>query len=669
MGLADSIATVMGKSSDSIVRRDMPTDAEAEQLAVNLNAQGKQVIIRGPAPQQGLADSVKAAMVEPIPEPQQPQAAPRAEVDPTKAAGYADVTPASSTPQYREGEKTLSSLITGSSAQQLNPLQTRMIGHYVPPNKSTMDINEAAYGVGGALTDVGTAIGLPPSIAAIPGALANVGVQSFGMGPGGAVKGAGTAINAIGRGARAGGRFLADAAGYEVAPAARSAFGSVGSAGTSGVEMARTAVQNASPQLKDAVERGIKSGTPINQRILDNYVAAESLPRPVFISKGQASGNPVLISQERNLRGKFPEFAEGMNRQNKELAENFPFIRDKAAPEAFGTNQVQHGGAAIDSYKALDAARNKVISANYKALEDANGGQFPMDVRAFVKDATEQLHKTLKYNHVPPEIAKDIKDIQKNGMTFESFEALRTNLSRVQRTSSDGNQRAAAGVIRDALERMPMPETTVGSSLEGSATVGSNLKQLADKARTSAKERFDAIDADPAYKAVVNGKAVADNFIPKHIISGSTKDVERLMTSLDDGGRQSVRAGVLDVLQKTAMGGETGGNFSQAAYNKALDKIRTKLPALFEPETIKELETLGRVAKLTQDQPVGSFVNNSNTLVGALAEGVANTAGGVAAAHGVPVGWIRKQAEKISERRAVREAFRPGAGVLLKDLP
>ncbi len=589
----------------------------------------------------------------------------------SKPAGYSDVTAPSSTPQFREGPTTLSSLITGGNKQKLNPLQTRMLGRYVPPNAPGLPgINEAAEGVGGAITDVGTKIGLPPRIAAIPGVAANLAVQAFGQGPGAAVKGAASALKAGARGLR----FLGGAAGFDVSGgAARSAMGSVGSAGTSAPEMARASVQNASPQLRETVERAIKSGQPINQRILDNYVAAESLPHPVSISKGQAAESPVLISEERNLRAQYKKLGEGFAEADASLKENLPLIRAQAAPEAFGTTQAQHGQSIMGVIDRIDAAKNDVIAANYKALEDANGGRFPMDVNAFVRDATAQLHKKLKYNHVPAEIAKDIRDVQKNGMNFEEFEALRTNLATAQRTNKDGNARAAAGIIRRALEDMPMPKEFVGSSLEGSAMVDTNLKSLADKARASAKERFDLLDANPAYKSVVEGDANSEDFIRKHVFNGKKKDVEQLMGSLDDEGKQSVRAGLIDMLERESGIVDGKGTFSQSSYNKAVDKLRQsgKLDLLFEPETRKQLETLGHVARLTQQQPAGSYVNNSNTLVSALSEGAKNTAAGAVnvLAHGLPVGTGGlKLSRMMAERKAAKEAFRPGAGVLLRDL-
>ena len=39
---------------------------------------------------------------------------------------------------------------------------------------------------------------------------------------------------------------------------------------------------------------------------------------------------------------------------------------------------------------------------------------------------------------------------------FENFESMRTNLARIARSNADGNVKAAAGVIRSALEDIPL---------------------------------------------------------------------------------------------------------------------------------------------------------------------------------------------------------------------
>lgn len=436
-------------------------------------------------------------------------------------------------------------------------------------------------------------------------------------------------------------------------------FASAGSAATNTFEQARTIAAGASPEIRAAVE---KAGPSANLEVLGRHVQADSLPVPVRLTKGQALQDPVLISHEQNLRGKHTEFVRRYEEQNKALLDNTTAIREQAAPDVYTTNKVAHGEALIDAYKAKDAALSAEITKRYKALSDANGGQFPLDGKAFVTAAEEALHKELLFDHVPEGMRKTL-DRLKSGqpMTFENFESLRTNLARVQRSQADGNQKAAAGVIRQALEDMPMP---AGAE---------NLKPLADSARQAARERFALIEADPAYKAVTRGTASADKFVEKYIIGGDLKNVQTMKNNLahDPVAQQTMSAGVIDQLRDSATSGGSSTNFSQAGYNKALEKIRPKLDTLFGPESKKQLQDLGDVARYTQIQPRGSFVNNSNTFVGAVAEHAKGAAEGAVnvAAGGVPVGsWVRKIGGKYMENREINESLQTGAGIKLKDM-
>src|SRR5258708_39581411 len=239
---------------------------------------------------------------------------------------------------------------------------------------------------------------------------------------------------------------------------------------------------------------------------------------------------------------------------------------------------------------------------------------------------------------------------------------MRTNLARIQRPqTADGNVKHAAGINRNALEDMPMPAGAEG------------LKPLADEARMAARARFALIESDPAYKAVVTGKASADKFIDKHVIGADLKDVKTLRANLaeDPAAQQVIASGAINHLKQRAGIIEDTGNFSQAGYNRALEAIRPKLDTIFAPEQRKQVETLGNVARYTQAQPRGSYVNVSNTATTLMAEHIkSGLEGGVnVAAKGIPIGtWIRKLWAHRTKALETEQTLSPGAGMLLKDI-
>jgi hypothetical protein len=444
---------------------------------------------------------------------------------------------------------------------------------------------------------------------------------------------------------------------------AKGGLQSAGAAATTDQAAINAILAKVSPELQNEIR-----STPINQLnmpALERHVEADTLPVPVRLTRGQATQDINLLSDEMNMRGKNPDLANRFNEQNGKLIENMNAIRDKAAPDVYGTNYIENAETVINAYKALDDTRTADISAKYKALKDAAGGDFPIDGKQFATNAEKMLGKDLKTDFLPPAIAKQLERY-KNGetMTFENFEAMRTNLAAEMRKaerSGDGNAKTASSIVRTALEELP---------LSGEAEA---LKPLANEARSAAKARFDMLKKDPAYDAAVND-AVPDKFIAKYIIGGNKRDLEALTAQLGKGseGHQAVSAAVVNYLKDKAGVINDNGNFSQSGYNKALKQLDPRLLELVDGETAQQLRALGNVARYTQEQPRGSYVNQSNTFVAGakeMAKGGLEKAGNVAGFGVLPLGTMTREA--LANRAAAKqtkESLKPGAGTKLSDI-
>lgn len=431
------------------------------------------------------------------------------------------------------------------------------------------------------------------------------------------------------------------------------------SAQSMGAASASPSLTGVTPELKAAVVRTAKkNGGVVNNEVLGRHVEAESLPVPMRLTEGQATQDPALLSNEMNLRGRHQQLAQRFNEQNGQLIENVQAIRDNVGPDVFSTNMPEHGDTLIAAYKAKNDAAQQVISQKYEDLRNAAGGSFPVDAKALLSNASKKLHKELLFDHAPKAIMNTLDRLAETGMTFENFEALRTNLARIQRSvAADGNEKAAAGVIREAMEELPL------------GAGAAQLKPYADAARAAARTQFKALEADPAYKAAVNDTIPPDRFVQKYIISAPRDDVSLMRQNLshDPTALQTMGVSALDHLRSSArIDAGWNGNFTQSGYNKALQGLSPKLKSLVDPRTAEQLETLGNVARYTQFQPRGSYVNNSNTMVAAAADYGASTAEGMVnvAAAGVPVGtWARKAIKHVSVTRKVQQATAPGAGL------
>jgi len=440
----------------------------------------------------------------------------------------------------------------------------------------------------------------------------------------------------------------------------------VGAAQVSKETVLQDAISRASPELKQELQK--LKPEQVNAPVLERQLEADSLPIPIRLSEGQATRSPQLFSEEMNSRGKNPELANRYNEQNRQLVENIDAIKEKASPDVYGTNHVENGQSLIDSYKDIDKARLEVIGTKYQALRDAAGGDFPIDGVAFAENALNSLKKNLKTEFLPDSIMRQVNAFKRGEpMTFEQFEAMRTNLASEMRKADragDGNAEFALGKVREALEDLPL----IGETKE--------LKVLADDARSAAKQRFDLINQDKAYKAAINGKVQADDFIQKFVVNGKKNDIDMMVSHLgaDSQARQVMAAGIVNWLKsKAGILPDGSGTFTQKGFNQALSNVDPKILAIVGPEVNSQLKALGKTARNIQERPAGAYVNESNTFTSAMAEkgkkaaeiGLNYTLGG----NVIPVGTIARSAiHNVKEAQKIKEALKPGAGIKLKDI-
>lgn len=429
-----------------------------------------------------------------------------------------------------------------------------------------------------------------------------------------------------------------------------------------GASSAATDVGALTPDLRQAVAEAGRGGRLVSREALARHAEADTLPVPIRLTAGEATQDPVLLSQERNLRGKYPDMSARLDESNKALAQNLQAVRDKVGDQVFTTNMVEHGDTLINAYKRMDAAAEAEINGLYRQLRDSMGSRVPVDAGSILKKAASELHERLLYDHAPAaEMAALTRLAESRNMTFENFEALRTNLARIQRSNADGNVKAAAGVIRNALEELPI---FPGSGIE-------RMKPLADAARAAARRRFQAMEADPAYEAAVNGSVPPDRFVQKFVI-GAPRDQLGVMAQTFDNDpvvRQTMGVAVLDHLRDAArLSPGYDGNFSAAGFSRALQQLDPKSRFLFDAQTAETLAKLNNVARYTTFQPRGSFVNNSNTLVGSLApyagqivEGAINYS---TFGLGAPLGAMaRRRIEDAPTRQLIQNSLKRGAGL------
>jgi hypothetical protein len=243
-------------------------------------------------------------------------------------------------------------------------------------------------------------------------------------------------------------------------------------------------------------------------------------------------------------------------------------------------------------------------------------------------------------------------------MGLPDFERIRTISATDMR--GGGQEAAAAHIVRQQFDNFPLAPEAQG------------LVNLADDARGAAKARFDAIDADPAYKAVVNGKANSRTFANKYVVNAPREQLEAIHSTFgDDPEVQQHLGGIATNYLRDRAGVDPNGtgNFAAASYNTGLKYLQNngKLPLLIpDAPTRGKLIDLGDVSRYTTAQPRGSAIGPSTPgLIAEYGPGVAEYAAS-AVTHGVGGPIIRggrNISGWLSKRARVKDALDPTSGI------
>ena len=385
-----------------------------------------------------------------------------------------------------------------------------------------------------------------------------------------------------------------------------------------------SALSNASPTLQ--AHANSVEPAKINLPALETRALEEK--HGIDLTEGQRTGDTSLYSQEWNKRGETQKLGQHFQNQPSQFSNAFEQAKEKHAPDIPSTADASElGQHEINGLAASDAKRQAAISQAYQALKDANGGQFPIDVSALQNNIQNSLSANLKTNHLSSAIQSDLNDFYKNP-TFESFEALRTNLANEMRSSSNGNARGAAYIVRNELENMPV----FGEQNAEFNPQAAQLKALADNARQLFKERQDVLRSNPAYKAAVKeagtledaaaeGESLnAAKFHNKYVANATPEAIRRMKAEIspDDIAHQAITFAELERAKNAALNA-TGTDLKPSTFANFLQKNKSNLHESLNPEAMQDLMEIGALASKVGMPKTGTF-NFSNTYSSMLAD-------------------------------------------------
>jgi len=380
--------------------------------------------------------------------------------------------------------------------------------------------------------------------------------------------------------------------------------------------------------LRDDVTRALRLSDnldPAAVRRLADYHATGLTP-----TQARLTLDPADITRQSNLAKQGANstdpaaqaLARTQNANNKQLTNNLNTLGANTADDA-----VAGGEKIIGGLRARDDAVRSKINARYDAARNSSGRSAILDHEAFANRANALLDSNLLGGKLPADVRNVVNkkwtEVVEGGtpsapgsaapgLTVDTAEQIKTRIADLQRSSSDGAERKALGLVRQALDDTP---------LAPGQSIGQDSINAFNSARTLNRRYMKIVERTPALQAVRDG-VEPDKFVNDYIISGGSKasimDVAKLKSSIKGSpdAMQAVRDQIVSHLKQKAGSGAADevSNFSQSAYNKALNAIGDrKLKLFFDQKDIDQLRAVGRAASYEQVQPVGSAVNNSNT--------------------------------------------------------
>lgn len=421
--------------------------------------------------------------------------------------------------------------------------------------------------------------------------------------------------------------------------------------------------------MRQEVKEALDAKMAPNPTAIRNRADAESLPVPVKLMRGQATRDALQFAQEQNLRGIQgigEPLTNRLTEQNRALVENLNAMGARNAPDP-----VSSGGTLAEHIRSIDETLKSKVGEAYDAVRNSAGQPAAMDGVQFARNVRASLDEEFQF--LPKEVQGTIEALSegKLPLTVKRAQVLDKAWTGLQSGApiSDTTDRAIE-IAKQSLLDAPLTDS-----------VGAESIAAYKAAKSLARDRFQLIDSNPAYKAVIRGmkSAEPDQFFKRFVMSGTAREVESLkslMQAADPKAPELIGRTLMGEIKRGSLNGsEESGAFSQAKFSKFVnDPVwKARLQSLLPTELVGNLQKLGRVAEVVQRPPVASAVNTSNTgsaVVNAVKAGAfekLNRVGSHIPGFATAAKTGAETAKQARLERAVSESLSPG--VTIRSLP
>ena len=367
-------------------------------------------------------------------------------------------------------------------------------------------------------------------------------------------------------------------------------------------------------------------------------------------TQAQITRDPMLWATEREAAKHSSALNDVHIENHQQLDELMRQLVDDTGAAPVNTHEKM-----ASTFNALKQA-DDTAQANVSKLYDDARGMTGNDVRLNHLRFIDQTAKELEEQGLGSFIKGDVQDIFKGMfddpdfvLTHGKSEELVKVLNKRLRTTTDGNERYAFGIIKDNLQKEVDRTIDEMGAMLPNGDIDGGLAGAADAwqtARGAARQRFEDIENTPALKAAIDG-VEPDNAFNKYVLNANAADIVRMVDTLKKtpNGQQNIAdiqgATIEHLLEQATK--SNNGEFSPHGLNRAINSLgENRMKAIFTPEQIARINDIKKVADILVQQPLGAHVNHSNTANVLIKQllGIVSLAGKIPAVGNVALGGM-----------------------------
>lgn len=374
--------------------------------------------------------------------------------------------------------------------------------------------------------------------------------------------------------------------------------------------------------MRQDVQSAIEHGADISPASIINRTRAESLPVPIRLTRGQATGDAMQFAKEQNLRGIAgvgEPMTQRLTEQNAGFIANLDALGAKNASDPVSTGMT-YSAKIQNTWDALQARKNDL----YSAVRNAQGQSAAVDgIHAAdrIKAALDTPQASHAYDLLPANIKKTIESLRSG--EFPLTIAQSQSLDKIWGDAARGADGSMAYAINQA--RRILGEAPVQDEL------GDQARQAYALARQAHASQMSLLDPklpngmpnpnfQPLVKAVVQDGKPPEQLFSTHFLNAAPSVAQKnlaFLSQIDPNAPQQIGQTLMGEIKRQALtsASDERGTVSEAVLRGwARDPVKSaRLDALLPKPAVDTFHNLAATVEAAKKIPVASAVNTSNT--------------------------------------------------------